>query len=221
MNVKSLMINTTLATSLLLSTLSVAAADFASELKAVQDSWATVNYELQDKAKVAGFEALVKESEALVQQYPEKAESHIWHGIVQSSFAGAKGGLGALGLAEAAKEELEKAISIDEAALQGSALTSLGTLYAKVPGWPIGFGSDKKAQAFFKKSLEINPEGLDINYFYADFLYDEKKYDAALSHLQKAKNAPKREGREKADKFRQLEVDDLLAKVEKKLKKSR
>ncbi|MFC0118440.1 hypothetical protein [Pseudoalteromonas xiamenensis] len=193
--------------------------DFLADLSAVQHSWATVNYELQDDAKEKAFEALVKESEALVEHYPEKAESHIWHGIVQSSFAGAKGGLGALGLAEAAKDELEKAIKIDENALQGSALTSLGTLYAKVPGWPIGFGSDKKAQNFFKKSLEINPDGLDVNYFYADFLYDEKKYQAAFEHLQKAKSAPKRDGREKADKYRQLEVDELLAKVEKKLKK--
>jgi tetratricopeptide (TPR) repeat protein len=194
MKLISLIVNSALSVSLLMSSASFATASLASDLKAVQDSWATVNYELQDKAKVAGFEALVKESEALVNHYPNNAESHIWHGIVQSSYAGAKGGLGALGLAEAAKAELEQAISIDEKALQGSALTSLGTLYAKVPGWPIGFGSDKKAQALFKKSLEINPEGLDINYFYAEFLYDE---------------------------FRQMEVDDLIAKVEKKLKKSR
>ncbi|MFC3031506.1 tetratricopeptide repeat protein [Pseudoalteromonas fenneropenaei] len=195
------------------------AADLGTDLRAVQDSWATVNYELQDKAREAGFEALIKDSQRLVEHFPENAESHIWHGIVQSSFAGAKGGLGALGLAEAAKEELEKAIAIDEKALQGSALTSLGTLYAKVPGWPIGFGSDKKARALFEKSLQINPDGLDINYFYAEFLYDDKKYQAAFEHLQKAKAAPPRIGREKADKYRQQEVDMLLAKVEKKLKK--
>ncbi|CCQ09249.1 TPR repeats containing protein [Pseudoalteromonas luteoviolacea B = ATCC 29581] len=215
MNLRKLIIGV----SLFVSVATFANDNFDEHLKAVQDSWATVNYELAESSREKAFEALVKESASLVEQYPNRAESHIWHGIVQSSFAGAKGGLGALGLAEAAKKELEAAMAIDEKALQGSALTSLGTLYAKVPGWPIGFGNDKQAEKLFKKSLELNPSGIDINYFYADFLYAEKEYKDAFEHLKKAKAAPAREGREKADKYRQLEVDELLAKVEKKLKR--
>ncbi|WP_105170079.1 hypothetical protein [Pseudoalteromonas sp. T1lg23B] len=196
-------------------------ANFDQQLIVLQKSWASVNYELRDEAQEKAFAALIKDSQALVTNYPDKAESHIWHGIVQSSYAGAKGGLGALGLAKAAKAELEAAIAIDESALNGSALTSLGTLYSKVPGWPIGFGSDKKAEQLFHQALKINPSGLDINYFYSEFLYHEKDYKKALNHLQLAKKAPAREGREKADFYRQQEVDTLMAKVEKKLKHKR
>ncbi|MCF6436881.1 tetratricopeptide repeat protein [Pseudoalteromonas sp. MMG022] len=206
-----------LAIILLVSASGFAKTDFNHQLAMVQKSWASVNYELQDDAQEKAFEALLKDCQALVAEYPKKAQSHIWYGIVQSSYAGVKGGLGALGLAKAAKSELEAAIAIDESALGGSALTSLGTLYSKVPGWPIGFGSDKKAEKLFHRALKINPSGLDINYFYAEFLYHEKNYKKALKHLQLAKQASAREGREKADFYRQQEVDMLIAKVEKKL----
>jgi hypothetical protein len=69
----------------------------------------------------------------------------IWEGIINSSWAGAIGGLGALGKVKAAKASLEQAMKLDPNALQGSAYTSLGTLYDQVPGWPIGFGDADKA----------------------------------------------------------------------------
>ncbi|AZZ96346.1 hypothetical protein [Pseudoalteromonas sp. R3] len=191
------------------------------DISLLQQSWAKVNYELKDEAQEKAFKALIKDSQRVVERYPEKAESHIWHGIIQSSYAGAKGGLGALGLAKLAKTEFEQALAIDREALNGSALTSLGTLYSKVPGWPIGFGSDTKARELFEQSLAINPRGLDINYFYAQFLYDEREYSKALIHLKQAQAAPKRSGREKADQYRQAEVTELLARVEKKLKRKK
>ncbi|MBE0370571.1 tetratricopeptide repeat protein [Pseudoalteromonas aurantia] len=190
-------------------------------LRAIQQAWVVANYELFNSEQEEAFETLVSESQNLVINYPNSAESHIWHGIVQSSYAGAKGGIGALGLAKSAKVEFERAISINESALNGSALTSLGTLYSKVPGWPIGFGNDKKAVSYFKKSLLLNPTGLDINYFYGQFLYDERQYKQALDYLQTALLAPSREGREKADEYRKGEVAVLLQKINKKLKSKR
>ena len=208
----------TLALSVLITFTSYSAwAGFSEELAAVQTRWAEVNYEMQDDAQEQAFEALVAQCQQLVAAHPERAEAYIWQGIVQSSFAGAKGGLGALGLAKQAKASLEQAIDLDKTALSGSALTSLGTLYAQVPGWPIGFGSDKKAQQLFQQSLALNPTGIDVNYFYAQYLYDEHDYKAALNHLKKAQQAPSRDGREKADHYRQQEVGQLLVKVEKKL----
>ena len=59
--------------------------------------------------------------------------------------------------------------------LNGSVYTSLGSLYYQVPGWPIGFGSDKKAESYLKKALAVNPDGMDPNYFYGDFMLQEKK----------------------------------------------
>ncbi len=67
-------------------------------------------------------------------KYADRAEPEIWYGIIVASYAGAKGGLGALSLAKDAKQALEHALAIDPKALAGSAYTSLGSLYYQVPG---------------------------------------------------------------------------------------
>ncbi|GLX84081.1 hypothetical protein tloyanaT_03330 [Thalassotalea loyana] len=193
--------------------------EFDDALLKLQQSWASVNYEYDGKEQEEVFEKLNLEAEQLTLNYPEKAEAWVWKGIVESSYAGAKGGLGALSLAKAAKKSLEKALEIDEQALMGSAYTSLGTLYHKVPGWPIGFGDDDDAKVMLNKALAINPDGIDPNYFYGEYLYDEKDYKQALVYLEKAKQATPRDTRPLADKYRHEEIELLLAKVNKKLKR--
>jgi Tfp pilus assembly protein PilF len=137
----------------------------------------------------------------------------VWQGIVLSSQAGAQGGLGALSLAKEARKVLEASLKIDPAALGGSAHTSVGTLYHKVPGFPIGFGDDDKARKHLQVALKINPTGIDPNYFYAQFLLDEGEKALALEHLQRAQNAPARPGRETADVGRRKEIADLRAEI--------
>lgn len=207
---------------LIVSTMVGAAQVFAadSSLEAVdylQKQWATDNYQLTGKAQQEAFVALISEADKRVGANPNAASVYIWRGIIQSTYAGVKGGLGALKYAKAAKKDLEKAISIDGNALNGSAYTSLGTLYFNVPGWPIGFGDDDKAEELLKKALDINPNGIDSNYFYGDFLRKEKRYDASAQYLQKALNAPPRPGRELADSGRRGEIEKMLPEVNKHL----
>ena len=189
------------------------------EVADLQTQWATVNYTLQNEEQQTAYENLVNKANEVVQTYPDRAESHIWRGIIESSFAGAKGGLGALSLAKAAKSDFEKAISIDDKAMNGSAYTSLGTLYFKVPGWPLGFGDDDKAEAMLRKALKINPQGIDSNYFYAQYLIEKKQYKSAELFLNKAKNAAPRPTRPLADKGRHAEIDQSLKLVMDKLGK--
>ncbi|MFZ9061819.1 MAG: tetratricopeptide repeat protein, partial [Steroidobacteraceae bacterium] len=134
--------------------------------------------------------------------------------IVLSSWAGKKGGLGALKLCKEARASLEAAEALDPAVLQGSVYTSLGTLYYRVPGWPVGFGDDDKAETYLRKALDLNPEGIDPNYFYAEFLYEEGEYRDALAHLDRAASATPRPGRELADRGRQAEIAALRSKVQ-------
>jgi tetratricopeptide (TPR) repeat protein len=183
-------------------------------LLVIQHEWAEINYsDLEGDDKVNALLVLEDKAESLVKLTPEGAEGYIWLGIVQSTTAGAKGGLGALKYAKAAKKSFEKALRLDETALQGSAMTSLGVLYHKVPGWPIGFGSDKKAEMLLTKALSLNSDGIDPNFFYAEYLFDEREYDKAMKYLAKAQAAAPRPDRPLADKGRQKEVELLKQKV--------
>ncbi|EKE84206.1 tetratricopeptide repeat protein [Idiomarina xiamenensis] len=195
--------------------------DFAAQLANLQQDWAVANYQLQDDAQEDEFEQLAERAKQLVTAYPDNAAAYIWQGIVLSTEAGVVGGLGALDLAEAAKASLEHAMTIDDQALEGSAYTSLGTLYYKVPGWPFGFGDDDKAEQLLKQALTINPTGIDANYFYADFLYEDGEYQKAAKYLTAAAAAAPRPGRELADSERQKEIQALQEKVNKRINKRR
>lgn len=183
----------------------------------VQHTWAAINYQTDDAdQQLTQFKSLVENARELVSASPDDAAALTWLGISQASAARAKGGLGALDYAEDAKENFEKAIAIDPAVLDGAALFSLGALYHKVPGWPVSFGDDDEAESLFKRALQVSPEGMDANYFYAEFLVDEGEYSRAYDYLTKAQQAPPRTERPLADKGRRQAINALLKKIKEK-----
>jgi len=194
-----------------------AAADSTPAVAAVRDRWAVVNYDLPKPQRAAAFEALSRQAATARAAQPKDADALIWEGIVLSSFAGERGGLGALKLVKAAKADFEQAIRLDPAALDGSAYVSLAVLYHQVPGWPLGFGDDDKARGLFKRGLQASPDGIDANYFYGQYLLDKGDWKAAATALQKAIDAPPRPGRERADLGRRREAAALLAQARGKL----
>lgn len=184
-------------------------------VRPIQDQWAEIKYRQPEKLQAESYKKLGAEARRLVVANPGVPELLIWEGIVLSSEAGARGGLGALGLAKEARERLDQALKLNDKALSGSAYTSLATLYAKVPGWPIGFGDKETAAAYFKKSLAINPDGIDPNFFYGEYLAERDMVGDARKHLETALKAPPRPGRELADSGRRQEIQTLLAKLDK------
>ena len=90
-------------------------------------------------------------------------------------------------------------------------------LYYKVPGWPLGFGDKAKAKELLQKALALNPQGIDPNFFYAEYLVETKQADEAVPYLEKALQAPPRPGRQIADTGRREEVRALLAKIKSQL----
>ena len=158
----------------------------------------------------AAFEQLYQRAQTLLKAQPQSAELHTWAGIIRGSQAGAEGGLSALSQVKEARSEFEQALSIDPTTLDGSAYTSLGTLYHQVPGWPISFGDDDKARQLLQKGLSLNPDGIDSNYFWADFLHDQEEDALARQALDKAMAAAPRPSRETADAGRRQEIQALL-----------
>jgi tetratricopeptide (TPR) repeat protein len=179
----------------------------------LQREWEVIQYQSPANDRERQFEALATKAHQLSEGNPASSEPLVWEGIIVSSWAGAKGGLGALSLAKQAKGLYEKAIQIDGNALDGSAYNSLGVLYYKVPGWPLGFGDKTKAEQLLQKALAINPNGIDPNYFYADYLAENRQGEKAVAYLERALVAPPRAGRQIADSGRREEARQLLAKL--------
>ena len=181
----------------------------------LQNTWADIKYGQGGKEqKLAALDTLEKEAAALVAQNPARAEPMIWDAIILSTQAGIIKGISALPKVKQAKALLEGALRLDAGALDGSAHTSLGSLYYQVPGWPVGFGDAQKAEQHLKAALALNPDGIDPNYFYGDFLIKQERYSDAVAVLQHAQAALPREGRAVADAGRQQEIAEALGRAQ-------
>jgi tetratricopeptide (TPR) repeat protein len=187
------------------------------DIAILQHDWAKANYHTSKDAQEEAFKNLSEAASKLSASNPGAPEPMIWEAIVLSGYAKAKGGLGALKIAEKSRDLLLAAEKINPQALHGSIYTTLGSLYYKVPGWPVGFGNKKKARAYLEKALQINPTGIDPNYFYADFLREQGEYAKAIEYYNKALAAPARPGREDADAGRKQDVEEGLKAAQKKL----
>lgn len=194
------------------STLAHAVGDVAE----LQQEWARIKYQLSGKdAKLQAIHALEETAAQAVAANPNSAELLIWQGIILATDAGIVKGMSALGNVKQAKALFEKSLQLNPTALDGSAQASLGSLYYQVPGWPVAFGDDTKAEEHLKAALKINPNSIDANYFYGDFLLQAKRYDEAVTYLNAALNAPDRPGRQVADTGRRQEIKQALAKAQK------
>jgi tetratricopeptide (TPR) repeat protein len=191
----------------------VAAAPVDDAVVELQRDWEVIRYQTPASEREKRFESLATKAHQLSARFAGRSEPLVWEGIIVSSWAGEKGGLGALGLVKQAKGLYEQAIEIDGKALEGSALNSLGVLYYKVPGWPIAFGDKDKARELLQKALAINPQGIDPNFFYGEFLVETKQPEQAVTYLERALQAAPRPGRQVADTGRREEVRALLAKI--------
>jgi tetratricopeptide (TPR) repeat protein len=179
----------------------------------LQHDWEVIKYQTANSEREKRYEVLAAKAHRVSETFADRSEALIWEGIITASWAGAKGGLGALGLAKKAKSLYESAIKIDGNALDGSAYTSLAVLYDKVPGWPIGFGDKDKARELLQKGLSLNPKGIDPNFFYGELLSETDHADEALTYLERALQAPPRPGRQISDAGRREEVRALIAKI--------
>jgi len=211
---KRLILALSLTSALTLAAVQPARADAVDDRVAVlQRSWDHINYEVPQGTRLAEMARLNTQADAVVAASPGRAEPLIWSAIITASEAGLRGGLGALGLAREARTLLERAEAINPRALNGAALTSLGSLYAQVPGPPIGFGNRTRARTYLQRALTIAPNDVDANYFMGDLLNREHDYAGAARSLERALAAPARPGRAAADRGRKAEARTLLAQV--------
>lgn len=186
----------------------------ADEVKAINDGWAHVAYEVRGAShQTVALAQLDRQAASLVARYPNRAEPLLWEGIVVSEEANRANIFHKLGLATRARDLLARAYGLDPRAAHGGAAMSLAVLYYKVPGSPLGFGDKDRARKLLREALAQDPNGLDANYFYGDFLHDTGNDPVARTYLQKALRAPHDPGRPVWDAGRRREVQSLLAKL--------
>jgi tetratricopeptide (TPR) repeat protein len=190
-----------------------AADDLAASLAELRHAWAKVYYQTPQDQQVPQFAALQDRADALAAQHPQAAEPLILKAIILSTYAEAKGSLDALSLVKSARDAALAAAKIDEKADDAGAYTVLGVLYYKVPGWPIGFGNNRRARENLDRALALAPDAIDANYFYGDFLIDQGEKAKARGFLEKALKAPARPGREDEDAGRKREIEKDLARL--------
>lgn len=184
---------------------------FADELLSLQTEFDTASFSALDKrARKDAFETLVQHAEDFSDRYPDRVEAVAWNGIVLSTYAGEVSALSAMKYAKAAKEALLEAESMEPTALDGGLYASLGALYSKVPGGMMGFGDDGVAKEYFEKAIEVDAQNIDNNYFYGEFLIEQKQYERALEVLGNALSAPKVTERPMFDTGRRTEIRELL-----------
>jgi hypothetical protein len=87
----------------------------------------------------------------------------------------------------------------------------LGTLYDRVPGWPIGFGDQKKAELYFQQALAENPSGIDLHFMYGKYLFHRGKTADARLYLTKGLDLPVRQEHADYDEGRRQDIETTLA----------
>lgn len=185
---------------------------FTADLAALEHEFDVASFETKDEsARQAAFELLVRHAGELGNKYPDRVEAVAWEGIVLSTYAGEVGAMSAMKYAKAARAALLRAERMDPEALNGGLYASLGALYSKVPGGLIGFGDDELAAQYFLKALQVDPNNIDSNYFYGEFLVEQGNYTEALAVLDRALKAPSVETRPAFDAGRRAEIRELLA----------
>jgi tetratricopeptide (TPR) repeat protein len=182
--------------------------------------WEHIKFQVEDRdLQEKQMVGLAQRAAEIAQRYQGQPDAQIWLGIIiseQASMASENGSpFKALGFAKQARDILEKVEKVDPVALDAGAPTSLGVLYSRVPSFPLGFGDTKRARQLLQEAVTNAPNGLDANYFYGDFLYQQHEYATAEKVLRHALSLPPHPERPLWDKSRRLVIQELLAKIAK------
>src|SRR5690554_1292200 len=184
-----------------------------SDVEALQQRWEQITTQQAEGERRGALKTLSERAERLAEANPDVAQPLIWYGIIEASHARERSGLGALSSARSARDALERAVEVDPQGGNGSAYVTLGALYDRAPGRPVGFGNSDTAERMFQQALEIRPDGIDVNFYYAAFLEDEGRIDEAREHARRAVEGEARPDREASDEALREEARELFERL--------
>jgi tetratricopeptide (TPR) repeat protein len=108
-------------------------------------------------------------------------------------------------------EEVEKT---NPETMDAGAPTTLGVLYDRVPGFPIGFGDKARARYYLQEAIRNAPNGLDANFFYGDFLFKLGERSEAARLLERALTLPELSNRPLWDRSLRASIRQTLSEIQ-------
>lgn len=208
---------TTFVAFLILSTQCVADS-LISSLQHIESEWASIYYQTPHSKKGDAYQHLLDKTISLSKRFPNKPEPLFWQAVIKATYADHQDALTALKAIKEARDLLLAVIQMNPKTMDGSAYVTLGTLYYMVPKWPVSFGDEEKAERMLETALKINPDGIDTNYYFGDFLLSTGRPSEAIHYLAKAAKAPARKDQLFADNQLKAEAQNAFKKAAGQLK---
>lgn len=203
---------TTFVAFLILSTQCVADS-LISSLQHIESEWASIYYQTPQPKKGDAYQRLLDKTISLSKQFPNNPEPLFWQAVIKATYADHQDALTALKAIKEARDLLLAVIQMNPNTMDGSAYVTLGTLYYMVPKWPVSFGDEEKAEKMLETALKINPDGIDTNYYFGDFLLTTGRPSEAIHYLAKAAKAPARKEQLFADNQLKAEAQNAFKKT--------
>jgi tetratricopeptide (TPR) repeat protein len=129
--------------------------------------------------KLAGYERGRAVGERAVELAPRSAEAHLWYAINTGRWGQTKGIMRSLFLLPTVKREIETILTLDPRSARGHSLA--GNVFMEVPR--LAGGDRAKAEAYFKKGLEIDPRFTVLRVDLARLYIGDGRYAEARREL--------------------------------------
>jgi tetratricopeptide (TPR) repeat protein len=173
--------------------------------------WYLGNHSAKDE-KEALFQKGIDAGKQAISIAPDRCEGHLWLGVNYGLYGEAKGKLKALGLVDSIKDEMKKAMEIQENCECGGPQRVLGRVYSKAP-WFKG-GSKSKAIESLNESLKLCPNDTQTRMFLADIYIDQGKKDLAIAQLRTILTVEPDPGWIPENKENKMLAEKMLAQLE-------
>jgi len=177
---------------LLLFSMRCLADDLQNSLNRIETDWATIYYSTPKQQQGPAYAKLLEKTLKLSRQYPQDTGMLFWQAVVKASYADRQDPVSALDAIYEVRDLLTKVITINPNTMNGSAYVVLGVLYHRAPSWPVAFGDDEEAGKLLQTALKINPNGINSNYYYGEFLLSNNQLKEAEIYFERAGTAPVR-----------------------------
>jgi tetratricopeptide (TPR) repeat protein len=190
-----------------------------SELFRLARDWEHVKLQVSDRDdQEKQMASLAQRAGQIAKQYENIPDPIVWVGIItseQASLANDNGSpIKALQFAKRARDILEEVEKTSPETMDAGAPTTLGVLYDRVPGFPIGFGDKARARYYLQEAIRSAPNGLDANFFYGDFLLKLGERSEAAKILERALTLPELSNRPLWDRSLRAAIRQTLSEIQ-------